>query len=459
MTTRYIHILIFFILIPVAVKAQMSKPLVLTLEQARAYAENNSVELNAMHMELLARKYSYDMGVRAFFPTLSVGFSQSDAVTTGAASDTTKKSVSFSLHQPLFDGGRTIFQRKVQKLELVLMKNAHTQKREVLLDQTRQIFFQFLLSREKRRLQNELHGLALQQLEISRTERRLGAITEIDLVDTELEIKRLEADMRKTAMEEEVILYQLQMLCGIPRDRPVIPRGEIDFSYSGISLDSDPATWLGIALDRNMEYQQMRYQVEKSREELRIAETTYIPTIGADVSFSLSGDNFPLYEPGFALKLTFEFPFNEAPTKVNMDTNSNFVDRRGVTAGVSSEILPSLNFLADGRLARLNVRMMNLQLESNREGLRFGIEQFLKKYAYAADNLQLRKETLALLKRKQRVTEEQLGIGEIKRIDYDREEIGIREDILAIMELERGFEQLLGLEAGELTSFRMEEEK
>jgi outer membrane protein TolC len=459
-TPRFL-ILSVLLLLPRALSAGDGRPLTLTLAEAKARAEGNSSDLRALNLQLLAQNYAYGLGVRVFFPTVSVGFTQSDSVALLAPGDSTQKTFSLTLHQPLFDGGRTLFQRRVQKLELTLQQYEYLKKREEILDQAWTLFYQLLLAEEKRRLQDEFHAVALQQLAVSRKELELGSVTEIDCIDTELEVKKLEAEMRKTRLDEENLLYQFQMLCGLPRSQAVVLDGRIDFSYAGMALSPVPEFWLGVALDRNREYRQLQFEAVKSREEYKIAQTTWIPTVGADVSFSLSGEGFPLYTPGFSFKLTFQFPFNEAPAKASLNAASTSVSQRSFTGDVSADVFPSLNYLSDQRLALLKIQTINVQVESAEENLRFNIEQSLKNYAAEVENLALQKETLKLLDRKQRVTKEQLGIGEIKRIDYLKaqndyysQEIAIRESILRLIQLERGFEQLLGLEAGELALFQ-----
>jgi outer membrane protein TolC len=454
---KHIFFSIFLLLSIVFSRAEENEPIILDLEEAKARAENTSPDLRALNLQLLASNYSYQLGLRVFFPTLSIGFSQSDSVTYNSPADTTQKTVSFSLHQPLFDGGRTFFQREVQKLELTLQQYDYLKKREEIQDQTWQLFHQILLYEEKKRLQEELYRISLQQYEISKKELELGAATEIDFLDTELQIKKLEAELRKTKLDGEVLSYQLRTLCGLPQGRPVQLKGIIDFTYSGMRLNPLTERWLAVALDRNTDYRKLLFEAEKSKKEFRIAETTFIPTIGADVTFSLSGEGFPLYEPGFSFKLTFQFPFNETPTKIDMGATTNTIDQRTLSGGVNADILPSLTYLADKRLALLKIQMANLQLDSTEESLRFNIEQFLKNYSYEVENLALSKKTLQLLDRKQRVTKEQLGIGDIKRIDYLKaqndyysQEIAIRENILKIIAMERSFEQLLGLQPGEL---------
>jgi len=431
-----------------------------TLAEAKARAEAVSSDLRALNLQMLAQEYAYGLGARVFFPTLSLGFTRSDSAASLSPGDSNKNTFSVSLHQPLFDGGRTIFQRRTQKLDLTLQRFGFLQKREALLDQVWDLFHRLLLTAEKRRLQDEFHAVALQQLAVGRTELELGAVTEIDYLDTELEVKKLEAEMRKTKLDEENLLYQLKTLCGLPLSRAVSLEGAIDFAYGGMALLPEPEFWLAVALDRNAEYRRLWFESAKSKEEYKLAETAWVPSVGADLSFTLSGEGFPLYEPGFAFKLTFQFPFNETPLKSSLNASSTSIGQRAFTADVGAAVQPSLNYLADRRLALLKIQVTDGQLQSAEENLRFNIEQFLKNHAAEKENLALQKETLALLDRKRRVTREQLGIGEIKRVDYLKaqndyygQEIAIRESILNLIRMERGFEQLLGLEAGELSSF------
>ncbi|RPJ07147.1 MAG: hypothetical protein EHM28_08190, partial [Spirochaetaceae bacterium] len=173
-------LLLFFL--PCAM-AETPESLSIDLEYAKALAEASSQELDILRAQLAAQNYAYNLGIRAFFPELSLGLSQNDTVNMNAV-DSTSKSLFITLSQPIFDGGRMFFQRKIQRLSLSLEQYTYIKKREEVLDQAWQYFNNLILLQEKLKIQKTLYDISLKQLEISRKEYQVGAITEIELVDT-----------------------------------------------------------------------------------------------------------------------------------------------------------------------------------------------------------------------------------------------------------------------------------
>ncbi|RPJ06725.1 MAG: hypothetical protein EHM28_09535, partial [Spirochaetaceae bacterium] len=269
-----------------------------------------------------------------------------------------------------------------------------------------------------------------------------------------------EIEIQKTKMEGDVLVYEFRRMTGISDDTPFTLSYTLDAAYKGLDIIPETQHWLLIALDLNSDIQKYQFEVAKSREELKIAEQTYLPSVEASLTLSVSGDSFPLQEPGVSFKLRFSFPFNESPVDMDMSSGITGLQTRTSGGSVQTNILPDLSYLSDKKLALLKLQTMTIQSDSMIESLRFNIEQFIKQYGFARAQLELQKEALVLLERKQRVYQSQLGIGEIKRIDYLKaqteyyeEEIAIREQILALMEMEREFEQVLGFEPGGLAAY------
>ena len=110
--------------------------------------------------------------------------------------------------------------------------------------------------------------------------------------------------------------------------------------------------------------------------------------------------------------------------------------------------------------------MLRLKEEEALSNLQFTIEQFLKQYGHRVEKLKLQRESLELFKRKLIIQERQLAIGEIKRIDYLESQSEYLEDViqalqnqLAVLEMERSFEQLIGVEPATLRFYAIREQK
>jgi len=160
---------------------QADQPLLhLTLEKAIVLAEDNSQELRLLLLQMTAEKYAFDLSIREFLPRLSLGYSQNDTVKIGNP-DIRSKNISFTISQLLYNGGRTIISRNLTHMQLTLDRFNYKKKLEDLINQTWNMYNKILMFKEKKKLQQEIHKIALKQLEISRTERRVGLLTEVDV--------------------------------------------------------------------------------------------------------------------------------------------------------------------------------------------------------------------------------------------------------------------------------------
>jgi outer membrane protein TolC len=290
-------------------KGKQSLPLEIDLEKAKALAVGNSDRLKDAEFQLRASTRLYKLGIREWLPRIELGYSGSDTVIVGAQ-DSRLKSASVGITQPLFSGGRGAKQRRLAELQLQLLRQDYEKLKYSILDDIAHLFTQRIIGSEKQTLQKDIYQLALAELEIAQIQYQAGAITQLDLVDTELQAKNLDLSLKATQLELQNLDYQLKKLIGVDLDTQVHWRGAVDADYSGIPFLDDAETLVKVALENNPEIKSQRFAIYRLSEELKAAKLSLLPTIDAEASFSVSGESFPLQEPGFSVSLIVSFPEN-----------------------------------------------------------------------------------------------------------------------------------------------------
>ncbi len=437
----------------------------LDLEKSLILAEDNSQELHLLLLQMAAEKYSFDLSIREFLPRFSVGYSQNDTVITGDP-DTRSKNLSFTVSQLLYNGGRTLINRDLTRMQLTLDQYNYKTKQEDLINQTWSMYNKILMFKAKQKVQEDSYNIALKQLNISRTEHKVGLLTEVDLLETEIKVKNFEAQIKDTQIQEEGLYFEFKKLLGIDPDVEIELDGVLDLQYEGLTLADNPEYWMSMAIVNNSDFKALQFNIEKQKQQVKLVEQSYLPKIDADFSVIVSSEYFPLQNLGLAVKLNFSFPFKPMPVQTQVNAGITGDRERSTGISMSTDLLPDLGFLVDHKMALLNFEMLRLQGETAVSDLRFKIQQSLKQYAQMAQKMKIQRESLKLYKRKLLIQERQLAIGEIKRVDYLESQseyldsyVQALQDQLSLMQMERDFEKLIGIEPTTLKYYAVKNEK
>jgi len=283
---------------------------------------------------------------------------------------------------------------------------------------------------------------------------------------TEIQVKEFAVQIKETQIEEESLYFEFKRLLGLEPHAMLVLDDSLDLEYEGLSLVDNTEYWLSMALVNNSEFKALQFEIEKQRQEVKMVEQSYLPRIDADFSVMVSSEYFPLQDLGFSVKLNFSFPFKPLPIQTQINAGLSGSSERSTGISMSTEILPELGFLVDEKIALLSFEMLRLKEEETLSNMQFTIEQFLKQYGHRVEKLKLQRESLALFKRKLIIQERQLAIGKIKRIDYLESQseyleavIAALENQLALLEMERSFDQLIGVEPATLRFYALPKDK
>ena len=377
--------------------------------------------------------------------------------------DTRRESLSLTLEQPLFDAGRITARRALSRAQLLLDVRAFTDREDAVVDTVRGLYWQALVQQEKLRIQEEVRGIAARQLEIARTERQIGAIREIDLVEAGLEEARAELAVEETRAAHEEKLDLLRECLGMEPGEALSLSGTIDPAYPGISLPDDCGPLIAMALAGNTALKRQELEARKALEALRAARMAFVPRISLALSLSVSGDRFPLQYPSVAGELVFDFPSRGFPLSTSLSAGRAGPGQTSRASSFETALLDDLGGWTDRAAARLAREESLLKMGHTAETLRGQVRRAVAASGQKKSAAELQRRTVALAEARVAILARQVDLGETTRVDYmdaqaqrGRDASRLLEDVLAVLEAEREIERLLGVRAGELALFAAE---
>ncbi|MBE3132914.1 MAG: TolC family protein, partial [Acidobacteria bacterium] len=372
--------------------------------------------------------------------------------------DTRVESWSFTVKQPLFDGGRLAVQRALSHAQLLLDSRSYVDSEDALVDTVRGLYWQALVQQEKLLIQEEIRGITAHQVEIARMERRIGAIREIDLVEAELEEARVTLTIGDTRAILEERMDRLRESLGMGPGDELALSGKIDAAYSGLGLP-DAGAFIAIALANNTQVKRRELEARSALEALRAARASFVPRISLAITVGISGERRPLQDPSLSGELAIDFPSRAFPFSASLSSGKTGSGQ--VSAGSSGQIgvLEDIGGWTDRRAAALAREESLLKKAQTVETLGFEVRRSAAAYEQKKAAAELQRKTVSLDEARVAILSRQLELGGIQRIDYMRAQAQLArdasdllEDVLAVLDGERELEKLLGVRAGELAA-------
>ena len=429
----------------------------ISLGEAEARALASSTELAILRLRTRAQGRAYVLGVREYLPRLSLAANGSQTIVTGGP-DTRVESWSFTVKQPLFDGGRLAVQRALSHAQLLLDSRSYADSEDALVDTVRGLYWQALVQQEKLLIQEEIRGITAHQVEIARMERRIGAIREIDLVEAELEEARVTLTIGDTRAILEERMDRLRESLGMGPGDELALSGKIDAAYSGLGLP-DAEAFIAIALANNTQVKRRELEARSALEALRAARASFVPRISLAITVGISGERRPLQDPSLSGELAIDFPSRAFPFSASLSSGKTGSGQ--VSAGSSGQIgvLEDIGGWTDRRAAALAREESLLKKAQTVETLGFEVRRSAAAYEQKKAAAELQRKTVSLDEARVAILSRQLELGGIQRIDYMRAQAQLArdasdllEDVLAVLDGDRELEKLLGVRAGEFAA-------
>lgn len=450
----------------------------ITLAEAENLALTTSSDLRIQKLQNEAASERNRLSIRDYLPQLQLGFTTENEINQ-AAPDSDSDQLSVTLQQPLYNGGRTAMQHALNRLQLLVSRHSFDVAREDLLDRVWQQFYQVLALQAQLAVKRSSVEASRKELAIARSEKAQGMIREIDLVDAELAESNQEVDLQSTEVGLEQARYALKKTLGLAPGEAIDLEGKIDLSYKGLDLDKPATFFIPVAMEHNLDLETDRFKERQAEAQVRIANSQYLPQVSAVVGVTVSGQHLPLQTPGLTLGLNISFPEPEAPIQTSFSESSSgpLLSTQSVPSTVSPlysesssgplsmtrsssfSVTPfqSVTGYLDRADARFKLEQTRETTKSLVEDISFEVAQSISQYSRQQKRIGLERRSVRLEKEKLAIMREELTVGEATYVDYIKEETQgadletqLLSDILTLVQDERSFEKLLGIEPGSL---------
>ena len=142
------------------------------------------------------------------------------------------------------------------------------------------------------------------------------------------------------------------------------------------------------------------------------------PRISTQVELSVAGESFPLTDPGFSVGLSLDFSAPLIPFRTGITAGSPGPEERSLGLSSSAALGENLGGWQTLRMARVELRKAETNMETALRTLEFSILQQLKARAFLLDAIRLEEKRFALQEQRRSIEAVMLEIGEITRLEY-----------------------------------------
>jgi outer membrane protein TolC len=414
-----------------------------------------SADLRNARASQRLREGAWALGLRAYFPKLSLSVSENDRLQK-IGPDSFIKNYGINLDQLLWDGGRTSMSRKLEKMELNLSYSRLGRQAADITDSALAAYRGVLSARAMLGIRETALESLIEQRRILGEEAGMGRALPVDLARADLSLA--EARLELAALKSELAEMETRFaeLLGLE----FLPELEEAVDINRVTAVPSASAAGSLAEERNPELAEARFSIVKKQGELKYISRSWIPAFRLSGNFGLSGQNYPLTRQSWSVGISIEFSSPWFQNTFGFQTGWEPPHDRSALLQNGFSPLPD-------PAAGLSRHQAALALSLEREKYQAAFEQTGRAARRGVDNCVLaeRKRSLAveaaaLAAERCRIEELRLSLGQITRIDLmeslvelSQKEIAAVQAAVVLLETERELERLLDLRPGELAAF------
>lgn len=221
---------------------------------------------------------------------------------------TRKYEFTLQIVQPLFTGGKIWHNFKNAQLDLEIAKEKHKDAGKEITLMVKKVFFNILVMQELLNAHREALELAETNLRSVDERFKLGMASKYDLLRAELAAAAIKPDLLRIEKHLNLSLFNLKYMTGIPERTAIKIKGELTYTPHQIK----EVEFIRQALTNASEVVQMKMQLKKADNLLKIAYGQFLPDISLVASYSYRADAFKFIEKNwenyYTINLAFQFP-------------------------------------------------------------------------------------------------------------------------------------------------------
>jgi len=259
------------------------------------------------------------------------------------------KQLEFTIYQSLTVLWLRPVRLRAATLDLNQVSETMVQNGLNLIRDVRLAHAQLTLAQARVKLADEMLELQLAIAELSQKRLDAGDISELDFMNTQVDVRRVEADLARLARDRDVAREQLRILMGLAQghDPFVAVPAEIDNQ-----TDEPEVDYVKEALAMRPDLRAAELQVEAACQRLKLAELQFI---NLDAVYDANGRGLKGFESGPGMRITIPI----------------FNGNQGAVAISDAQLQQALRtYITVRNQITLDVRTAQLQLRQARDNLR-----------------------------------------------------------------------------------------
>ncbi len=215
---------------------------------------------------------------------------------------------SFQIVQPVFTGGKLMFNYKNAALDLKIAKEKEKNSRAETVLNVRKMFYNIQILQELLKAHQEAFSLAESNYDNVRKSFDLGMVSQYDLLRAELAFSATKPDVMRVENLLETSVLGLKLMLGLPAVQDVRLLGELGYRPLQLEL----VKLLQDSRKNRSELLQLHMQKKKIDNLLKITWAQYIPNFSIVAAYSYQSDFFKFnsgnWDDYFNISLGVSFP-------------------------------------------------------------------------------------------------------------------------------------------------------
>lgn len=385
--------------------------------EALRRALRTSEALRYARLEYKFEVSRYDLSLRDFLPAISVGYTQDDAVMYYAP-DSHLRKMSIGIDQLLYAGGTRINERRILAERLRIRDRTIGEMEKELRLEVMTRYVEIIKLGLQILILGESLVTARDQVAIAAEELKLGEITRLDYIDIELAVQDLEIELAVLQQEEERLEFELKELLHIPPINSLQLTGAINPDFRGMLPNRDVQYYVDCALKESIDLQKRTAEIAALSGVVKQARCSWLPRMSTQVELSVTGEGFPLTDPGFSVGVNLDFSTPFVPLRSGISAGSRGMEERSLGLSSSAQLGENLTGWQSPRIARIGLQKAETEMQAAQRTLEYSVLQQLKRRSFLMDTLRLEDKKLKLQAQRRSIEALMLEIGEITRLEY-----------------------------------------
>jgi len=220
------------------------------------------------------------------------------------------KNYEFTLQivQPVFTGGKIWYAFKNAKIDLRIAKEKLRNSKDGLILNVKKVFFNVLVLKELLKTHYEALKLTEKNFQNVKESFALGMVSKYDLLRAELSVSTIKPQILNAKKLIHIMTSNLKVLVGLSENVQINISGKLDYSEKQLEISSLAKQ----ALLNRSEILQLKMEVQKANNLLKMTWAQYIPDFSIIASYSYRSDNFKFtsgnWENFYTINLGVSFP-------------------------------------------------------------------------------------------------------------------------------------------------------